>query len=752
MPGRESRRTRVWTTLCAAVWAANDAVPSKVTYSEHVAPVPRRHCATCHRRGEAVPFFLETYQQARIRGRQILHVVDERIMPPWPPAPLPDERRFHGERRLSADEIALLHDWAENRFAEGDPALAPPPLEPSSGWQLGTPDVVATAGGAYTLPAEGPDEYRNFLLPIELDDVRYVRAVEFRLGGQSVVHHATLMMDPTPTSRDMDAEDEAEGFEGMAPTARHPGGRFLGWVPGKYPEPEPEDMSWVLPPAADLVLQLHLLPSGKPVEVQPTVGLYFADDPPRRTPFLVKLACQTMDVAPGVAEYTVEDRFVLPVAVQVLGISPHMHNIGKVAEAWVEHRDGTRVTLVDIPDWNFQWQDDYTFEQPVMAPAGSALCMRFVFDNSAENPRNPSSPPRRIVFGPNSSDEMADCWIQVLAEGPPAHEVLRREHQIHDVGTQIARVRRDLAAAPDDAGLHADLSWLLTLAGQTTEALTEAERALALDPDSIAARNNCAVLRARGGDLVGARELLESAVADQPDHFDSWCNLARIVRSLDLERCRHAYERALALREDLETRAEYGVLLKDLGENSMAEESLLRCVRMDPSHFKSVRTLADLAIAREDWPLAKERLLAARRVRPQDARLALETADVLARLGDERGVVEILRVTLPNLATPEAALDYAWILATSADDSLRDGKEALEWARRTKQQARGPLQLRALETMAAALAELGRFPRAVSAQEEALALARTLDAGSDVTALEERLQLYRAREPFRSGK
>jgi len=452
---------------------------------------------------------LLTYADARDRAVLIAAATAARRMPPW--LPDPDYVPFAAERRLTSEQLALIQGWAAGGAPEGEAADLPPAPTFPDGWQLGRPDLVVALPD-YQAPAHQTDIYRNLVAPIPLTEERFVSGVELRFDRGGAVHHARLMVDTTSSSRAKDAEDAEPGFPGMDPggmgvrtNAQIPDGFFVGWTPGKVPTRGPEDMAWLLRPGTDLVLQVHLPPRADPEVVRPQVGLYFASRPPARIPSLIMFNWKMMDIPPGKRDYVVTDSFALPVDVEALSVYPHAHYLATVMEAWARLPDGTRRGLLRIPRWDFNWQDAYQYAQPISLPTGSVITMRYVYDNSAANPRNPNRPPRRVTYGPNSTDEMGDLIVQVVARTPRDRRTLERslawKYQSQDevwfaerevaLGNLLAlRGEYDSALAHlgtalnnrSDARVHAALASALAASGDFTQALAHARIALQLEP------------------------------------------------------------------------------------------------------------------------------------------------------------------------------------------------------------------------------------------------------------------------------
>src|SRR5262245_3480892 len=278
------------TLVCAVACRRADVgqEPDVPTFNRDIAPLVWDNCAPCHRPDGQAPFSLVTYADVRSHASQIVTATKNRQMPPW--LPEPGYGSFEGERHLEPVEIARLERWVARGVPEGEASDRRSPPEWRRGWQLGEPDLVVGLPDAYTLAAGGGDVFRNFVIPIPLDASRYVHGMEVRPGARGVVHHATILIDRTRASRRLDAADPQPGYSGMfSESARNPESHALGWTPGRTPVLEPPGVAWRLDPSSDLVIQLHMIPSGKPETVRPSVGLFFATAPPTRTPMDFKL-------------------------------------------------------------------------------------------------------------------------------------------------------------------------------------------------------------------------------------------------------------------------------------------------------------------------------------------------------------------------------------------------------------------------------------------------------------------------------
>jgi hypothetical protein len=494
------------------------------TFASDIAPIIHQNCAPCHRPGEVAPFPLLSYTDVKKHAEQIAVVTADRFMPPWMPAA--GYGTFSQERRLSQEQIDLLAAWARAGAPQGDSTQTPAPPQWTKGWQLGQPDLVVDMPLAYTLAPDGTDVFRNFVVPVGLRTRRYIRAVELRPGNNRIVHHAVIMVDATGAARLHEARDPEPGFAGMTfGEAQDPDGHFLGWTPGKRPYAGEKGLAWKLEPGTDLVLQFHMLPTGKSEKLQAKVGLYFADGPPTLVPAMLRLGRKDLDIPAGEKHYPVRDIYKLPVDVEVLTIYPHAHYLGKEMSVFATLPDGSKEWLIRIPEWDFFWQDDYRYAEPVHLPAGSVIEMQYVYDNSADNILNPFDPPQRIRYGLRSEDEMGDLTLQVLPKNPADLPTLRRDMARKWVDQEIDGYRVLLAAEPQNADYHHTLAGLYRRIGRTNDALEHFASALKTDPDFAEARINLGITLAADGRTNEALLHFRLAIEARPDYADAHFNL-----------------------------------------------------------------------------------------------------------------------------------------------------------------------------------------------------------------------------------
>jgi mono/diheme cytochrome c family protein len=399
--------------------------PEQTTYNRDIAPILFANCAECHRPGEVAPFSLLTYEDAAKRAEFLGDVTRERQMPPWK-AEI-GHSRFLGERRLTDAQIALIEAWAKAGAPQGNPEDLPPQPQFASGWRLGKPDLELKAPVPFTVPAGGEDIFQHFIIPIDIPEDKTVVGFEFRAGNAAVVHHAILFLDTSGVGRRKDAETPEPGYKTFGSIGIPVAGIIGVWTPGMTPRFYPQGAGMPVRKGTDLVLQLHVHPSGKEETDQSSIALYFADKPVERTmsraPFLV--GSLMIDIPAGAREHTIKSSVTLPADITLISLMPHMHLVGKEMKLTATFPDGKVDTLIWIKDWNFYWQDNYVYHEPVRLPAGTKLDVVSRYDNSENNPLNPSKPAKRVFFGNGSTDEMCFGIFQLIVDKPSEERKLQ---------------------------------------------------------------------------------------------------------------------------------------------------------------------------------------------------------------------------------------------------------------------------------------------------------------------------------------
>jgi mono/diheme cytochrome c family protein len=428
--------------------------PAPPTYAGQVAAILQKHCLECHRPGQVGPFPLENYGQARKRAVDIATVVGDRQMPPWKAAPQAYPR-FKYERSLSASEIATVVAWAEAGAPEGDPSRVPTPPEFSDEWKLGTPDLVLEMPADFEVPAEGKDIYRCFVIPTSLGKNRYISAIEYRPGNRRVVHHMLGYVDTTGEGRKRDAADEGPGYMCFSGPGIKPQGDLGGWAPGNEPSVLPEGVGRLLPKGSDVVVQVHYHPRGKPEVDRSRIGIHFSKAPVKQTMCWSFVSKHDLKIPADDPNVEVETSWTIPVDVEMLSVLPHMHQIGRNMRIWATLPDGREIGLVRVDDWDFNWQNNYDFEEPLTLPKGSVVKIVAHYDNTAANPRNPNSPPKTVQWGEATTDEMCLGILSLTKKGQDLtrpgetddlREILNRKHE--DDLNQLERILKERGEKP----------------------------------------------------------------------------------------------------------------------------------------------------------------------------------------------------------------------------------------------------------------------------------------------------------------
>jgi tetratricopeptide (TPR) repeat protein/mono/diheme cytochrome c family protein len=542
-----------------AIVASQPAPP--ITFAADVGPIIHSRCAGCHRPDGDAPFSLLTFDDVRRRASMIAAVTKSRYMPPW--KPVPGFGDFHGSRRMTDAEIATIERWVNSGMPEETVSdSAPSALRRDTNAILPEPDLIIELP-AYTLRAGGADVFRNFVVPIPLATTRIVRGLQFRPRNRAV-HHANIRIDATAASRKLDDADPEPGYEGViARSADFPDGQFLGWTPGQMAPGLSDDSSWRLVAGSDLVVQLHLRPSGAVERIAPVIGIYFGDRSPSRTPVMIRLGKQDLDIPAGATAHSITDSFVLPVAAGVIAIQPHAHYRARSVEATATLPDGSHRSLIRIDDWDMNWQDRYVYTSPVRLPAGTRLSMTYRFDNSIANPRNPDRPAVRARWGWRSTDEMADVWLQVVTNSDDdrarlVSDISRKMLTEDAIGSEVLLARepnhinlrndavqiymalgkpwdafRHTAAVirlqPNSAAAWFNEGTVLEAMGRPSDAKARYRQALRAEPDYSPALNNLGALQLREGRVAEARDAFTHAVNSDPANADAHANLGLVL-------------------------------------------------------------------------------------------------------------------------------------------------------------------------------------------------------------------------------
>ncbi len=625
------------------------ASEAPVTFNRQIAPILYKNCTTCHHPGGGGPFSLLTYDEARRRGPQLVQVTASRFMPPW----LPEHGYgdFADERRLTSEEIALIQKWVSTGMLRGDDSAPPIPRYDTS-WTLGKPDLILSIEHSATLPASGSDIFLNFVLPYPLDKTHYIRAMEIRPGTPQVVHHANVLIDRTASWRRTHPDTWRDGVPGMelmvdAGDTFDPDSHFLFWKPDTPALVEAPGMPWRLDPGNDLILNMHLKPSGKPETIDAKIGLYFTDTPPAKQPMLLQLEHDSaLDIPAGKSDFLIEDELTLPVDVDVLGIYPHAHYLGKDLQGYAILPDGEKKWLIWIRSWDIDRQSVYRYRKPVFLPKGTTIHMRYTYDNSSGNVHNPNDPPIRVRAGNRSVDEMGHLWLQVLPVNTPPNSPDPR------LLLEIAWMQDRLRKVPNDTLALYNLAAALTAEGKYPEAANTYKQVVSLNPKDARAWNGLGVALENSGDWRSAQQAFQKASAADPALLDAVFNLAK--SQLDHGQTSEAEQsfRAVLSQSPNDAGAHSGLaqaLLREgnrEGNQEAAQAEFAAALRIDPQNLDALEALGQLALSQGQASQAVEFLEKAETRSPDDPIVRQQLALAYAQSGRYADAAQQLNAAL----------------------------------------------------------------------------------------------------------
>lgn len=421
-----------------------------VTYSHQISRIFNQRCVQCHRAGQIGPFPMTNFQEVTGWGEMIREVVNANRMPPWHANP--KYGHFSNDPRLSAEELKLINDWVDNGMPEGDRATLPSPPEFAEGWGIPQPDAVYYIDEKpFQVAAEGTVEYQYFEVdPGYTQDV-WLKAFECRPGNYAVVHHIIAFVqepdgkrkqvasyipgsDPAPPAEVNGVHlGEAGARQGRGGEARR--GAQIGYAPGLPPTKYQEGWALRIPAGSKFLFQMHYTAAGTEQPDRSCLGVVFAD------PQLVKHeirggVCGDVGFAipPGDPDYVVTAQKRFRKDTYLVGFMPHLHVRGTAFRYEAVYVDGRREILLDVPQYDFNWQLWYSPEKPVLMPKGSKLVCTAHYDNSADNVYNPD-PTATVRFGEQTWDEMMFGWFvwmdpaEDLSRDKPSEEVAEAQDE-----------------------------------------------------------------------------------------------------------------------------------------------------------------------------------------------------------------------------------------------------------------------------------------------------------------------------------
>ncbi len=374
-----------------------------VTYCNQISRILQDNCSSCHREGEIGPFALNSYEEVAGWAGMIQEVVNEGRMPPWHANP--EHGTFSNDCRLSRDEIEMINAWVKEGAPQGDPAALPEPRQFATGWQMGEPDlVIPMANKPYKVPATGTVEYEYFQVDPGFTTDMWVSAAECRAGNRAVIHHIIVGIRG-------EGEFEGEGVHNELQS---------DWIaasaPGSPPMLLPDGYAKRIPAGSKLLFQVHYTPNGTATTDMSSIGLKFIDEVDVKKQVLTLKALERKFRIPaGDGNHRVEARFHFEQDAELLSLFPHMHLRGKSFRYGAKFPDGSEEILLDVPRYDFNWQNAYLLPEPRLIPAGTRFQCVAHFDNSDGNLANPDAT-KSVRWGDQTWEEMMIGYFNVAVE------------------------------------------------------------------------------------------------------------------------------------------------------------------------------------------------------------------------------------------------------------------------------------------------------------------------------------------------
>lgn len=393
-----------------------------VTYSNQIARIMQQHCLECHREGQIAPFALSNYDEVAAWSETMLEVIDDGRMPPWHANP--EHGKFLNDARMPDEDKRLLQTWVDNGLPQGDPADLPEPREFAEGWRIPEPDLVLKMPEPFEVPAKGVVDYQHFVFDPGFTEDKWVIGSEARPGNRAVVHHLVLFYIP-PGQDTYRPEDPLFNI-------------VAAFAPGMPAIMGPENLALRIPAGSKLCFQMHYTPNGSPQTDVSEVGLIFTDAENVEKEFINEAGLNfAFMIPPGAENYRVDASYTFPFDSLIYTLTPHMHYRGKSFRFTAHYPDQSKEILLDVPRYDFNWQNVYMLAEPKPMPAGTKIEMVAHFDNSEKNLLNPD-PTARVFWGDQTWQEMMIGSVtlsradQDLRQGPPRVETMEDgKHLVH---------------------------------------------------------------------------------------------------------------------------------------------------------------------------------------------------------------------------------------------------------------------------------------------------------------------------------
>ncbi|MFT6620176.1 MAG: mono/diheme cytochrome c family protein [Limisphaerales bacterium] len=404
--------TATWAPGCALDLAEPKSSLANITYHNRISRIVQGNCLECHRKGGVGPFSLATYQDVVGNAAMMRSVVGDGLMPPWFAAPIPGgEHTWANDRSLSDEDKHDLLAWLKSDKPAGDPTDAPLLREFSTDWNIGKPDAIFALPRKVSVKASGQMPYVNLMVKTDFKEDRWVTATEIKPTFAEVVHHVLVFVIPKEAAGDRKRRDRNRNREDRGFLAAYvPGNTYRVWGNG---------MAKHLPAGATLHFQVHYTPTGRAVRDQTELGLNFAGKPPVNIVRIASLSNHKISIPPRAANHSESKRLYIANDVEIVSFLPHMHLRGKAFRYDLLDPDGQRSTLLDVPEYDFNWQLQYRYTKPRLIKGGSTIEAIAWYDNSANNPANPN-PNQTVRWGDQTDEEMLVGYVEFYVPGAGA--------------------------------------------------------------------------------------------------------------------------------------------------------------------------------------------------------------------------------------------------------------------------------------------------------------------------------------------
>ena len=419
--------------------AANAAAP---TFNKDIAPILFANCTSCHRPGEIAPMSLLTFKDARPWAKAMAAKVTDGTMPPWHADPA--YGHFANERRLTDEQKSMITRWANAGAPEGKLGELPPAPTYAEGWNIGKPDVVLSMQEDYPIPATGTVPYEYLEVPANFAEDRWIQAWEIKPGDRLAVHHIIVSTKAPEPSADaprppaappaaapagprplpvfsfaggtqipagqtggaqLPADQRTAPGPNDRPRPRGTGPSIGGYVPGNSIRVFPEGMAMRLPAGYSLVLQMHYTPYGKATTDRTKMALKFATAPPKTVLNTAALINGGLHIPAGAANQEIDAEMTINRDVMLYSMVPHTHVRGIKWFYEAVYPDGKKEVILSVPKYDFNWQHEYVFKEPLKLPAGTKLQAKAWYNNSTTNKSNPDAT-KEVWWGDQTWEEM----------------------------------------------------------------------------------------------------------------------------------------------------------------------------------------------------------------------------------------------------------------------------------------------------------------------------------------------------------